>query len=70
MLFFWLCVVSLLQEHSDIDNDELCEGEGGEGNQERRTANNNNNDNRPSHARKPKEGNGICLSLLFLKCML
>jgi hypothetical protein len=59
MLFF-LCVVSLLQEHSDTDNDQLNGGEGSQ--HDRRTANNNN---RPAHARKPKEGNGICLSLLF-----
>jgi hypothetical protein len=51
MLFFLFCVVSLLEEQADIDNDE--QGEGGQGNQERGTTNNNN---RPSHARKPKKG--------------
>jgi hypothetical protein len=33
MLFFWFCVVTLLEEHTDTDNDQ--QGEGGEGNQKR-----------------------------------
>jgi hypothetical protein len=65
MLFFWFCVVTLLEEHTDTDNDQ--QGEGGEGNQERGIANNNN---RPSHARKLKEGNGICFPLFYFKCTL
>jgi hypothetical protein len=64
--FFVLCVVSLLQEESETDNDQ-SEGEEGGENHEKRTAINNN---RPSHARKPKEGNGICISPLLLKCTL
>jgi hypothetical protein len=65
MLFFWFCVVSLLEEQTDTDNDP--QGEGGEGNQETGATNNNN---RPSHARKPKKGNGICFPLFYFKCML
>jgi hypothetical protein len=61
-----LCVVSLLQEESEIDNDQ-SEGEEGGENHEKRTTYNNN---RPSHERKPKEGNGICISPLLLKCAL
>jgi large-conductance mechanosensitive channel len=64
--FFVLCVVSLLQEESETDNDQ-SEGEEGGENHEKRIANNNN---RPSHARKPKEGNSICISPLLLRCTL
>jgi hypothetical protein len=65
MLFFWFCVVSLLEEQSDTDNHQ--QGEGAERNRERGTANDNN---RPSHARKPKEGNGFCFPLFYFKCTL
>jgi hypothetical protein len=64
--FLVLCVVSLLQEESVSDNDRPEGKEGGE-NHEKRTSINNN---RPSHARQPKEGNGICISPLLLKCTL
>jgi hypothetical protein len=64
--FFVLCVVPLLQEESEIDNDQ-SEGEEVGENDEKRTSINNN---RPSHARKPKEGNGIFISPLLFKCTL
>jgi hypothetical protein len=65
MLFFRFCIVSLLEEQTDTNNHQ--QGEGGEGNRERGTTNNNN---RPSHARKQKEGNGICFSHFYFKCTL
>jgi hypothetical protein len=56
--FLVLCVVSLLQEESVIDN----EGEEGGENHEKRTSINNN---RPSHARQPKKGMVSAFLLYF-----
>jgi large-conductance mechanosensitive channel len=59
--FFVLCVVSLLQEESEIDNDQ-SEGEEGGENHEKRTTYNNN---RPSHERKQKKGMVFAFLLYF-----
>jgi hypothetical protein len=55
MLIYFL-PVSLLEEH--VDEDHLA---GEEGNKERSTA----NKDRPAHARKPKQGSGMCWSFHF-----